>query len=37
MRTLFLLPVIVICAIIEAIKLLKNKKEISEFRVEGKS
>jgi hypothetical protein len=37
MRTLFLLPVIVICAIIEAIKLLKNKKEISEFQVEGKS
>jgi hypothetical protein len=37
MRTLFLLPVIVICAIIEAIKLVKNKKEISEYQVEGKS
>lgn len=37
MRTLFLIPVIVICAIIEAIKLLKNKKEISEYRIEGKT
>jgi hypothetical protein len=37
MRTLFLLPVIIICAIIEAIKLVKNKKEISEYQVEGKS
>jgi hypothetical protein len=37
MRTLFLLPVIVICAIIEAIKLVKNKKEITEYQVEGKS
>jgi hypothetical protein len=37
MRTLFLLPVIVICAFIEAIKLLKSKKGISEYRVEGKS
>jgi hypothetical protein len=37
MRTLFLLPVIIICAIIEAIKLVKNKKEITEYQVEGKS
>jgi hypothetical protein len=37
MRTLFLLPVIIICAIIEAIKLVKNKKEITDYQVEGKS
>jgi hypothetical protein len=37
MRTLFLLPVIVICAIIEAIKLVKNKKAIPKYQVEGKS
>jgi hypothetical protein len=39
MKTLFVLPVIAICAILEAIKLLKNKvskKEVSEYSVEGK-
>lgn len=34
LKTLFLLPVVVICAVIEAIKLVTNKKEISEYRVE---
>jgi hypothetical protein len=39
MKTVFLLPVIVICSILEAIKLLKNtvkKEEVSEYSVEGK-
>jgi hypothetical protein len=34
LKTLFLLPVVVICAVIEAFKLITNKKEISEYRVE---
>jgi hypothetical protein len=39
MKALFLLPVLLICGIIEAILLLKNKfykKELSDYRVEGK-
>jgi hypothetical protein len=39
MKALFLIPVLLICGMIEAIRLLKNKvykKDISEYRVEGK-
>jgi hypothetical protein len=38
MKALFLIPVLLICGMIEAIRLLKNKvykKDISEYRVEG--
>jgi hypothetical protein len=39
MKSLFLLPVLMICGMIEAIRLLKskvNKKDVSQYQFEGK-